>query len=117
MNRSDILLYVKKNYSTLPDYPFKRDPECAALRHTDTRKWYGLLMCVSKETLGLGNVGKADILNLKCDPLLMGSLKNRKEILPAYHMNKEHWITIVLDAAPEAEMVFNLLNLSHELTR
>ncbi len=44
-------------------------------------------------------------INLKCDPLLAESLRERySAVLPGYHMNKRHWNTVVLDGSvPEAE--------------
>lgn len=53
LTREDIFKLVKENYETLPDYPFKRFPNYAALRHKSNGKWYGLVMNVSLEQLGL----------------------------------------------------------------
>ena len=36
--------------------------------------------------------------------------------LPAYHMNKSHWISILLGGAVEAEEIKNLLEMSYEMT-
>ena len=57
-----------------------------------------------------------DILNLKCDPVLIASLRGTPGLLPAYHMNKEHWITAVLDgSAPDAQ-IQTLLAMSYDMT-
>ncbi|MCH5321872.1 MAG: MmcQ/YjbR family DNA-binding protein, partial [Eubacterium sp.] len=57
-----------------------------------------------------------DIMDVKCYPEMIGSLRKEKGILPAYHMNKEHWLTLLLDGSIEMDSVFELLNLSYELT-
>ena len=44
-------------------------------------------------------------------------LRGQRGILPAYHMNKEHWITIVLDSPFPEEEIYNLINLSYDLTK
>ena len=54
-------------------------------------------MAVEKKTLGLEEDGKINILYVKCDPDLVGMLIQTYGFLPGYHMNKRHWITILLD--------------------
>ena len=68
MDREDVLSYARRKYGTEPDYPWKRDPDSVVLRHEDSRKWYGLIMCVGRDKLGLPGNEPADILNVKCDP-------------------------------------------------
>ena len=36
--------------------------------------------------------------------------------LPAYHMNKEKWITVLLDGTVDKAQIMDLLNMSYELT-
>ena len=64
-----------------------------------TQKWFGLLMSVSPQSLRISGDARIDILNVKCDPLLIGSLRLKPGFFPAYHMNKRHWITIRLDGS------------------
>ena len=50
-------------------------------------------------------------------PELIGTLRNKKEIIPAYHMNKEHWVSVILNGEfPEKEL-FDLIDLSYEITK
>lgn len=56
-----------------------------------------------------------DVLNLKCEKDLAILLKDGKTILPAYHMNKNNWISILLEEAND-EMVLDLIAQSYELT-
>ena len=73
-------------------------------------------MRIPYRTLGISREGQADILNVKCDPLLMGALRGKPGFRPAYHMNKDKWITILLDGSAEREQITGLLALSFELT-
>ncbi|MBY7141809.1 MmcQ/YjbR family DNA-binding protein [Virgibacillus sp. NKC19-3] len=117
ITREDIFTHVKASYGTLPDYPFKKFPNYAVLRHASNRKWYGLVMNVPSEKLGLDENAEIDILNLKSPPELNGMLRNSSNILPAYHMDKEHWITLVLERTdPEGE-IYNLIEQSFRLTK
>ena len=54
-------------------------------------------MVVEKKILGLEEDGNIDILDVKCDPDLVGMIIQTYGFLPGYHMNKQHWITILLD--------------------
>ena len=56
------------------------------------------------------------LLNVKCDPILIGSLRQEPGIYPAYHMNKNHWISIALDGTASEELVTMLLDMSYGLT-
>lgn len=117
LTREDIFKHVEKNYDTAPDYPFKKFPDYAALRHRSNGKWYGLVMNVSLEQLGLDGNEEVDILNLKCPPEISGSLRNRRDILPAYHMDKEHWISLILERIDSEGEIYNLIEQSFNLTK
>lgn len=117
VTREDIFKHVKENYGTSPDYPFKKFPKYAAFRHASNRKWFGLVMNVLPEKLGLdGEEEEIDILNLKCSPELNEILRSRDDILPGYHMDKEHWISVALDRTDSEEEVYSLIKQSFYLT-
>ena len=86
------------------------------LRHNDNNKWYGVVLEVSADKLGLPEAGIIDVLNVKSDPLLIGSLRGQDGYFPAYHMNKEKWISIQLGKPELDDAIKDLLSLSHELT-
>lgn len=114
--RKEILAFAAERYGTNPEYLWRNAPNYAVLRHTGSRKWYGLIMDVPKAHLGLPGGGKADILNIKCDPLLAGSLRRERGFLPAYHMNRENWVSVLLDGTVETAQVCALLEMSYKLT-
>lgn len=116
VKRQDILRYAQEAYGTEAEYLWEDTPTAAVLRHKTNRKWYAVLMEVPKGRLGLSGEGVADVLNVKCDPLLIGSLLRSKGFLPAYHMSKAHWISILLDGSLSAEDIFPLLDLSFQMT-
>ncbi len=116
MTREEILEYVKEEYNTIPKYLWKEYPLYAVLKNSNN-KWYGIIMNVSKEKLGLNGKDEVDIIDVKCLPEMVGSLRLNKGFLPAYHMNKEHWITILLDGSVEKEKIKQLIDLSYELTK
>lgn len=89
--------YAKESYGAKPEYLWSAHPDYAVLRDGGTGKWFAVLMTVDKRRLGIGGDGSATIMNVKCEPLLVDILKRRSGYLPAYHMNKSKWISVVLD--------------------
>lgn len=116
MDREEIFEYVKEKYNTIQEYPWKKYPLYAVLKHNNN-KWYGIVINISKERLGLEGKEEIDILDIKCLPEMIGNLRLSKGFLPVYHMNKEHWITILLDGSVESEKIKQLIDLSYELTK
>lgn len=116
-NREELLAYAMEKYGVSPEYPWARTPKSAVLRHRHNRKWFGAIVEVARDKLGLAGEERVDALLLKCDPVMIGSLRSQPGILPGYHMNKEHWISIVLDGSVPGEQARNLVDLSYDLTR
>ena len=116
MNREFVLGLCKERYGTEPDYPFNDKYNSAVLRHRDTRKWYGIILNVSPRVFGLLGDEKVDVINLKIDPLMMGSFLQEKGIFPAYHMSKTCWISVLLDGSVSEETLSFLIDISFELT-
>lgn len=115
MDREAVFQLAKRKYGTEPEYPWK--DRNAVLRHGENQKWYGVVLEVGREKLGIQGDGKVDVLNVKCDPMLIGSLRIKKGFYPAYHMNKEKWISILLEEPETQEMIARLLDLSYGLTQ
>ena len=112
-----VFQYIQETYDIAPDYPFAPEDTAAVLRHPANRKWFGIVMHVSRKRLGLSGEEEVPILNVKCDPLLMGSLLQSDGFLPGYHMNKRHWLTILLDGTVPIEDIRGLLDMSYDLTK
>ncbi len=73
-------------------------------------------MVVPYRTIGIKKAGDVDILNVKCEPIIMGSFRGKPGFCPAYHMNKDKWITILLDGSAEQEDIKTLLAMSYTMT-
>lgn len=57
-------------------------------------------------------------LNVKTDPNYSDILRNTYDyIIPAYHMNKEHWNTIIVDEKVDNNLVKELIEQSYQLTK
>ena len=116
MNKQKFLEYCLNTYGISPDYPFDEDFETAVLRHMDNRKWYAIVMRVSRRKFGFDSDEVIDVVNLKLPTEMLGSFGAADGVYPAYHMNKLHWISVLLPDAPEDIIQF-LLNVSYEATK
>ena len=114
LKREEIFEYVKKQYGTVPEYLWKESPKSAVLRHKNG-KWYAVLMQVEKSRLGLEGDTKVDIIDVKCDPDMVGLLTQTYGFLPGYHMNKKYWITMLLDGTVSEAKILDFLDMSYDL--
>lgn len=114
LQRERIIKYMYDTYGTKPEHLWAKTPDASVFRNADSKKWYALIMNISKNKLGLDSEEKVDVLNVKCSPIIIGSLLSKKGFFPAYHMNKNTWISIILDDSVSDENILPLLELSYE---
>ena len=108
-----VFIYIKKKYKTSPEYLWKKYPEYAVFRHADNNKWFALQAAVPGNKLGLGGDDLIEVVNVKVDDMFYRDMLIRQEgIIPAYHMNKQHWVTVLLDGSVKQEQVFDLIDTS-----
>ena len=116
MTKQEFFEYCLDAYGTEPDYPFDDLLETAVLRHADNRKWYAIVMRVSRRKFGLASDEVVDVLNLKLPTEMFGSFGASDGVYPAYHMNKLHWISVLLPDATRDTVSF-LTDASFDATR
>ncbi|KAF1295100.1 hypothetical protein BAU15_04925 [Enterococcus sp. JM4C] len=104
ITRDELIEHIFNRYNVQPEYPFKKFSTYAVFRHQRNRKWFALITDTPKDKLGLDGAEKIDIIGLKLNPELITLLQGKDGYFPAYHMNKEHWISISLDAADPEEL-------------
>ncbi len=112
--RESVLQYAQNRYGAEPEYLWAKYPGYAVLRHPGSRKWFGAIMDIPRSRLGLDGDGTVDIIDVKCGPIMVGSLLAQDGFLPAYHMSKGSWVSILLDGTVPNEQLFTLLELSYD---
>lgn len=113
MDRQEILDHIRREYRVPGERLWLAYPDYVVFRNPRNKKWFAILMDVEKRKLGLEGEGKIDVMNLKCDPILVGSLLQGRGYRPAFHMNKTNWVTVLLDSAPPEE-IQELLRISYD---
>lgn len=109
--------YIEETYGVTGEYPFAKDAATCVFRHQSNRKWFAVIMEISRNKLGLSGDSLIPVVNVKCDTRLIGSFRQEKGIFPAYHMSKAHWLTLTLDGTADEEKMKFLLDMSYELTK
>lgn len=112
--RQRIMEYIQSRYAAEPEYLWVRYPNYAVFRQPATRKWFAAIMDVPRKSLYLEGDGTADVMDLKCGPVLVGSLLAQDGFLPAYHMSKSSWISVLLNDTVSDEEIYPLLELSYD---
>lgn len=106
MTRDELREHALTLCGASADNPFE-DGDTLVLRHTDTGKWFGLIMTLDGR----------DIVNLKCEPLNAEFLRSiYTGVIPAYHMNKTHWNSVYLDSDVPDDEIKLMTDMSFELT-
>ncbi len=113
--RNIIFDFALKTYGVTPEYLWKDDPYSAVLRHPESKKWFGILMVVSADKLGVEGNSLRAVINVKVDAETASIFRKVDGFLPAYHMNKEKWITVLIDEQVEKELIFSLIDNSYNL--
>ena len=106
--RQTVFDYMQKKYQVSPEYPWKKSDKNAVFRHSDNNKWFALVMNIRRDKLGLSGIEHIDVINLKINDMFYRDMILQKMgIIPAYHMNKQYWITVLLDGTVETEMLLD----------
>lgn len=107
ITKSMIIEYCLTLKDTFEDYPFNEDFETTAMKHSKSKKWFALLMYVGEKLYV--NVKT----NLEYSDLLRSTYNY---IIPAYHMNKEHWNSVIINECLDFDLLKELIKESYELT-
>ncbi len=140
MDESERFEYVAATYGAAPEYLWARFPGAFVFRHQENRKWFCVGMEVERAKLGLSakdsavedgeadrrdlfssasgvSSGKVLLIDVKTGPIVGGSYLEQPGIVKAWHMNKNHWLGILLDGSASEQTVKELLDISFCMTR
>ncbi len=110
-----VIDFARKEYGDEPEYLWEKFPDNAVLRRKDTSKWYAAILTVKREKLGLEGDGKVEVIDIRMNPQEQESLVDNKTYFAGYHMNKKHWLTIVLDGSVGIEEIYSRIRTSYSL--
>lgn len=120
--------FILENFGgVICDNPWEKEPDFTVFRHTDNRKWFALRFYATREQLlklkpedaitkSYAAGEKIDMINIKIDPELVEIVTKEPGFLPAFHMSRRHWITILLDKEVNVARMKPLIEMSYNLT-
>lgn len=111
-----IAAFIESEYGDKAEFLFEHD-DTAVFRKGVKKKWYAVIMTVSKRRLGLNSDEKVQVLNVKLNPNEIALMIDYIGYFPAYHMNKKHWCTIVLDGTLCVDEICCRIKQSYELVK
>ena len=110
-----LIKYVKEEYEVKPEYLWEDSPNTFVFKHKEA-KWFGIVMDIPYNKIGIDSKEIVYVLNVKVPTEEIPNLLKISGIVPAYHMNKKYWISILLDGSVDLKIITNLINTSYELT-
>ena len=111
-----VINYVKERYNLKPEYLFSDSPNTFVLKHKEA-KWFGIVMDIPYTKVGIDSKEIVYVLNVKVPTEQTTELIKINGIVPAYHMNKKYWISILLDGSVDIEVIKSLIDTSYDLTK
>jgi len=111
MKRRELIEYCLTLPFAYEDYPFDTvidDNAWTAMRHGANKKCFAFITVYN---------GKL-IANLKCEPNEADLLRHiYKDVTPGYHMNKDHWNTVVIDGDVSEDELKRMIENSYNLIK
>ena len=117
MTKDEFESYIQTTCGVTAEHPFTRYPDVSVFRHSRNQKWFAVTMQVNAKKLSLPRNDTVWIANLKIAEEIRDSFLHQKGIFPAYHMNKKHWVSALLDGSVDCETLTFLLDVSYDLTK
>ena len=105
--RKEAIAFCSKFEGVTEDYPF-HDQNWTLMRHKKNSKAFA---CIYQRQDHIW-------INVKCSTEWRDFWRNAfQSVVPAYHMNKEHWNSIILDGTVPEVDVKRMIQESYDLTR
>lgn len=105
--------WMTENIVPYHDNPFEKT-DAMGFMVEDKGKWYGLMMEVPLQKLGVASQANALILNVKIHPENKERLLSTDGVYEAYHMNKKHWISIALNVCTDDALIKECIYTSYK---
>lgn len=113
----EIIIYVREKYGDELEHLWETTPSNAIWRRKDNQKWYGALLTIKKCKLGFDCENEVEIIDLRISPQELESLIDNQKYFAGYHMNKKHWLTIILDGSISTKEICDRIDQSYLLAK
>ncbi|MDN4616864.1 MmcQ/YjbR family DNA-binding protein [Paenibacillus sp. PsM32] len=106
-SKQEAIDYCMAYDNVYEDHPFK-DANWTLIRHQHNKKTFAWIFEREDHIW----------INVKCEPGMIEQWREEYEsIIPAYHLNKDHWNSVILDGSITATDMKHLISTSYEMTK
>ena len=107
---------ISREYGADAEFPWEKYPGNGTFKCNENGKWFAALLTVAAGKLtGSADDETVEVINLKANPDEIPALTEIPGVFPAYHMNKTHWISVLLNDTLTDDQVFDLIRKSYRL--
>lgn len=117
MTLDDVHAYIRGQYGIEPVKAFKEDPGIMVFARADNGKWFAATKNIRCSSVDVAGSGRIDILNVRLDPRAVASLRSREGFRPAWHMNRNKWVTVLLDGTVSDDEIRQLIDRAYECVK
>lgn len=114
MTLTELGTYILGNFEAQSDHSFEKGSTVTVYSRTDNRKWFAAAKNIGCRYVDVDRSGRVDILNVKLDPRMVTSLRTRDGFRPAWGMNRNSWVTILLDGTVPDDEIRTYLEMSYK---
>lgn len=107
--------FVRKKYGDELEFLWTKFPDNAVWRRKDNKKWYGAILTVQGNKIGLDINEIVEIIDLRMPPDQASQILNRTHYYPGWHMNKKSWYTLVLNGSVSDDEIRMRIQESYQL--
>ena len=113
MTLAELERHILSHYMAETSHPFDKDKSITVFSRTDNKKWFAATKNIGCRFVNVDREGRIDILNVQLDPRVVASLRTREGFRPAWHMNQNRWVTILLDGTVPDEEILTYLDMAY----
>ena len=104
--------YITGTLDAQASHPIAEDPTITVFSRSDNKKWFAATKNIGRRFLDVGREGRVDILNVKLEPRVVATLRTREGFRPAWRMNQNNWVTIMLDGTVSSEEIRSYIEMA-----
>lgn len=112
-----VIDFVKNYYGDELEFLWAKSPNNAIWRRNDNKKWYGVILTVEGNKVGLKTEKPVEIIDLRMNPADAEAILSRENYYPGWHMNKKSWYTLVLDGSISDDEIKERIKESYALAK
>ena len=104
---------VLEKYGDEPEFLWDKFKGSGVFRNPKTKKWYLAILDTDRSKIQENKKGLIEVGLIKLSVENIEKLLKQKHFYPAWHMNKKHWITVILDDSLPDDRIMELIEESH----